>query len=163
MCLLTTYMCSCGVASNDISRVKIDGMTTINTIYLYEFKDAAIDSIFESTTSEETPTMTGYVYSSEKLNKGDVIRVWQDFKFGEKDSSWTDTREYGADAIVEEKIDTLKVKVSVKADTYVITYYTIEDSLGLSKTTVTDRADVKKATKHKIQVTKDKVVIEYNI
>lgn len=160
---VSLLLCSCD--SDDVSSVRIaDSASIYETIYLYSFKDAQIDEHFESTTSTEIPSSTGYVYSTEKLEVGDTIKVWQDFKFGESPtSSWTDDRTRGTDAIVDKIVDTFKIHIEEKSGTFVITYYSIEGAFYFSGTTVTNRDNLKEVEKHKIEISKERVIIEYDI
>ena len=160
---LVSILCSCNKTSDDISYVQIDSLLYVyETIYLYEFKDAAIDENYESSTSTETPSTSGYIYSSEKLKVGDSITVWKDFKFGTKTSSYQDDRESGTEAIVDEIVAVYRVQVKHNSDTYIITYYTVQDT-SISYTTVTKRESVKELEKHKIEVTKERVKIVYDV
>ena len=167
---LITILCSCYKTSRDdtagsdnISSVQIDSLLfTYQTVYLYSFKNATIDPDYESTSSTETPSSTGYVYSYNKLEVGDSIKVWQDFKFGTKTSSYQDDRESGTEAIIDEIVAVYRVQVKHNSDTYIITYYTVQDT-SISYTTVTKRESVKELEKHKIEVTKDRVIINYDV
>lgn len=158
--MLLSIFCSCGQVSGKISYVRVGDLLSYKTLYLYKFKDAEIDSIYESTTSTETPTSSGYVYSTEKLEVGDEIKVWSDFKFGEKGTGFTDTRKSGTMATVEKIVETFRVKVSANGDTYIITYYEVQHS-STSGSSVSDKDNIKNVEKHKIQVTKDRVIIVY--
>ena len=175
---LITILCSCNqksddmnsafddmnLGSDDISYVQIDTslLYTCQTIYLYAFKNAKIDPNYESTSSTETPSSTGYIYSYDKLEVGDSIKVWQDFMFGKKTSSYQDDRQRGTEAIVDEIVAVYRVKVKRNTDTYIITYYTVPDT-SISYTTVTKRESVKELEKHKIEITKDRVIINYDV
>jgi hypothetical protein len=162
LCIL---LVSCNLTSTNVKSVYIDDSSiltsnTHSTIYLYSFKDAKISTNYESTTSKEIPSSKGYIYSSEELKVGDSIKVWTDFKFGSKTSSWSDDREYGVDAIVSEIVEIYNVKVKKTSDTYIITYYSVKESL--SKTSVSKKENLAEIQMHKVEVTKDKVVIEHN-
>lgn len=160
--LLILMLSSCDIISGDISSVRIDdSLLSCHTVYLYAFKNAKINSNYESETSTETPTSSGFIYSREKLKVGDSIKVWQDFKFGKKTSSWPDNRQSGTEAVVAKIVDKYEVKVKNKGDTYIITYYTVDELI--SHTTVTNRENLAKIEKHKIEVVKDKVIIEYDV
>lgn len=148
-----------------MDRVIVDGESllsnyTCSTIYLYKFTNAEIDSNYESESSTEYPSSSGYIYSTEKLKIGDTITVWNEFRFGEKTSSWIDERKRGAEAIVDEIVCIYKVNVKTTSDTYIITYYSVE---GITNyTSVTNRDNLKEIQKHQIEVTKERVTIEYN-
>lgn len=157
LCLLCTTLSSCAVAPGKISSVKVDNLTTYQTLYLYSFKDATVDNLIKASENVETLTTTGYVYSNSKLAPGDPIEVWQQLKFGE--SSYQSS--YGTTAIVDKKIDEFRVNVSAKNGTYVITYYTLEDSFSLSKSTVREKDELKDTVKNKIQISQDRVIIVF--
>ena len=83
---LCVLLVSCNLTPTEVESVYIDANSILNsntydTIYLYSFKDAKVSTSYESTTSKEIPSSTGYIYSSEKLQVGDTIKVWNDFKF----------------------------------------------------------------------------------
>lgn len=162
---LIFMLISCGSSSIKVSRVFLEGYTTsyVDSIYLYSFKNAEISAKYESATSTEQPTSSGYIYSIEKLNVGDTIKVWNEFKFGEEPSSWTDNRPYGVNAIVDKIVAAYEIKVEATSDTYIITYYSVEGSFGnsLSYTCVSNKEKLKEIQTKKIEVTKDRVVIEY--
>ena len=160
--LLILMLSSCDIISGDISSVRIDdSLLSCHTVYLYAFKNAKIDSNYESETSTETPTSSGFIYSREKLKVGDSIEVWKDFKFGTKTSSWQDDRQSGTEAVVAKIVDKYEVKVKNKGDTYIITYYTIDTSY--SYTSVTERKNLVEVEKNKIEVVKDRVIIVYDV
>ena len=155
---------SCAFNSTNVISAFVDGDTLLSTtlcetIYLYAFKDAEIDSKYESTTSEEVPSKTGYIYSKEELKVGDTITVWGDFKFGEKSSSWSDDRKNGTTAIVDKIVEVYKVNVKSNKDTYIITYYSTDETL--SYTSVSNRENLVELQKNKIEVIKEKVVIKH--
>jgi hypothetical protein len=155
LCLLCTTLSSCAVAPGKISSVKVDDLTTYQTLYLYSFKDAPVDNLIGATGG--ALTTTGYVYSNSKLEPGDTIEVWQQFKFGESSYKYS----YGTTAIVDKKIDEFGVRVSAKNGTYVITYYTLEDSFSLRESTVREKHELKDTVKNKIQVSQDRVIIVF--
>ena len=68
----------------------------------------------------------------------------------------------GVDAVVSKVVDTYYVEVSEQGNTYVITYFTV-DSLTLSYTSETEKADLEKVNKNKIQVSIEKVLITYDV
>ena len=159
---LLLLLSSCTNFGNDISSVGIDGVSkTYTTVYLYSFKNAAIDENYESTTSDETPTSEGYIYSTEKLKSGDKIRVWKDFKFGVSSSQWLGDRTSGTYAVVDRIVKTYRVSVEEKEDTYIITYYTVYGNDG--NDCASKKKNLKELTKHKIEVAKDRVIIEYDV
>ena len=162
---LCVLLVSCNLTPTEVESVYIDANSILNsntydTIYLYSFKDAKVSTSYESTTSKEIPSSTGYIYSSEKLQVGDTIKVWNDFKFGAKPSTWSDDREYGVDAVVSKIVEIYKVKVKSTSDTYIITYYSVEKSL--SKTSVSNKENLAKIQLHKVELTKDRVIITHN-
>ena len=159
VCLLCATLTACTGTTGKISYVKVDDFSTIQTLYLYSFKDATVDNLIKATDGEGELTTTGYIYSNSKLDSGDTIEVWQQFKFGESSYQY----KYGTIAIVDKKVDEFRIKASVKNGTYVITYYTIEDSLTLSKSTARNKNELADVVKNKIQVTKDRVTIVYDV
>jgi hypothetical protein len=163
--MLATLLILCACSPTEkVKSVHVDSSEYL-TIYVYSFKDATIDSKFESSSSIATPTSKGYIYSTEKLAIGDTIKVWNNFKFGEKNpSSWTDTREYGANAIVDKIVNTYRITVKSGTDSYVITYFKPESSYyNLSNSSVSNIEDLEKIVEHKIEVSKERVIIEYDL
>ena len=152
-------LCSCGNYGNNISSVSIDNISkTYKTVYLYSFKDASIDDYYQDDSSDMPPTATGYVYSTEKLKVGDKIEVWSNLWFGNLNSYPYGNSRRGTNAVVSRIVATYRVTVEEKEDTYIITYYTISESSSASK-----RKDLKELTKHKIEVTKERVIINYDV
>lgn len=161
MIAMLLILCSCSFGGK-VQSVQVDS-TEYLTIYVYSFKDAEIDPNFESSTSSATPTYTGYVYSTEKLSVGDDIKVWNNFKFGEKGaSSWTDTRKTGANATVDKIVKTYRVTVKSSNDSYVITYYKLKSS-SYYDSSVSNIEDLVEIVKHKIKVSKERVIIKYDL
>lgn len=161
---LILTLVSCGSSSSNVSCVYIEGSSLLSTsicytIYLYSFKNAEINAKYESTSSTEKPSSSGYIYSTEKLNVGDAIKVWNEFKFGEKTSSWTDDRQYGVNAIVDKIVAAYKITVKATSDTYIITYYSVEGSI--SNTSVSKKENLKEIQMKKMEVSKDRAIIEY--
>ena len=156
-CLLCAALTSCGVAGN-IDYVEVDNWD-IKTLYLYSFKEADVDNAIDVPSDGEMPTSNGYIYSNTRLEPGDSITVWQQFKFGESSIKYQN----GTTAVVKSVVDKFKVKASVKGDTYVITYYTLEDNLSVTKSSVCEKNSIHEAVKNKIQVTKDRVMIVYDV
>ncbi len=158
--ILATLLILCACSSvGKVQSVRVDSSEYL-TIYIYSFKDATIDSNFESSSSNATPTSNGYIYSTQKLAVGDTIKVWNDFQFGEKKPSSLITL-YGANAIVDNIVNTYRVKVKNSKDAYVITYFEPESSF--SSSCVSNIEDLPKIVEHKIEVSKERVIIKYDL
>ena len=156
--LVLSFLTSC--SSNKVKSVKVDEYTYY-TFYLYSFKDAQIDNVNISDSHDYVPTSTGYIYSMEQLSSGDTIKVWHDFTFGEQDHPWTNG---GTNATVDRLIDTYRIDVKKNDSTYEITYYTLVSSYyQLSLSTVTNKSDLEKTQKHKIEVFIERAIIEYDV
>ena len=149
-------ICSCS-ASKRIKYIKVDS-SEYCTVYLYSFKDAKIDSKYSSLVSSEEPTESGYVFSTEKLEKGDTVWVWEHFHFDDLYDSYTNIK--GTTAIVDDVLKTYYVKAESKNDTYLLTYYNM--SSGYLYRTATNRSQLEDRLEEiKAEVTKDRVTIYY--
>lgn len=158
---LMSVLSSCSTVFREIKSVRVHngsyGMT-YQTIYVYAFDDAQIDNYSREPYAMDHPTRYGYVYSTEKLKVGDSIKVWQQFDFGaETTSLFNNTGTY---ATVAEIVETYKVSARKKLNSYVITYYSLDDYTYISYTTVTNKTYLAKIEKHVIEVSNG-VQIEY--
>ena len=122
-----------------------------NTYYLYSFKDALISDDYSMIDAGNPPTETGYIYSTEKLNPGDSIKVWTNILFRKANEY-----ELGTIAIVDSIIEVYPIKLDRGKESYTITYFDIK-----SAKTVSDKTDLKEPSRSKIEVTKERVTIEY--
>ncbi len=156
------------IVLSSCSTEKVESVTIDNveykTLYLYSFKDAEISGY--SGLMPVYPTVDGYVYSTEKLSPGDIIRVWSTFLFYEKPLSTADIitdiiteDRFGTNAVVDKLLETYRVKVEPNGDTYLITCYTVED---YSCSTAHNREDLSAIEKQKIEIVKDRAVIKYD-
>jgi hypothetical protein len=150
--IVSIFFVSCH--NNDkIESIEVDN-EEYKTIYLYSFKDAEIDNEFMYIENcDVSPSSCGYVYSSEVLSVGDTINVWTNCFFNSGDSSTI-----GTYAVVEEIVDTYNVKIEEKKDTYIITYYIIEN---YDRKTVSEKQELSKIEENKIEVFKERVTIKY--
>ncbi|MBE6634096.1 MAG: hypothetical protein E7620_07135 [Ruminococcaceae bacterium] len=155
--MILLVVCSCG-SSKQIKCIKVDGVE-YRPVYLYSFKDAKIDGEYSILSIGEEPTESGYVYSTEKLEKGDTVRVWENLYFKGSDNSYT-TGNAGTTAIVDKVLKTNYVKAESKNDTYILTYYNL--SSRTSNKTATNRSDLEEQLEEiKAEVTKERVTIFY--
>ena len=160
--VLALILTSC-TGNKQISYIQLDKLGGYYTIYLYSFDNAVIDPTYESSSSDATPTAKGYVYSNDKLSPGDTIEVWKEFKFGEKESSWSDNRKSGADATVVELIKTYHVKAKTSGSMCRISYYSINDSsYMLYNVTATNKNDLPKLEQKEIEVSVDRIIIHFD-
>ena len=144
---------------NNIKAITVDDKYYY-TYYLYSFKDAKINNYQENndyfiTSTSNPPTKTGYVYSSEKLESGDSIKVWNNLLFSAEDD-YVSSSMLGTDAVVDEVIDVYYIEVTSNKETYTITYFDLQ-----SKSTVSNKSELREPSKNKIKVTKERVTIEY--
>ena len=138
LCLAS--LCACG-SKEKIEMIEVDG-TQYETVYLYSFKDAEIPSEYS-----DKYTTTGFVYSNDKLNKGDTIFVWAGGIF-----EYLDIYRYGASAVVDEVVEVYHPKVKDNGDTFIITRF------NYSTKTSSDLPEVKE---YRFEVVKDRVIIHY--
>ena len=151
---MLSILCSCSILTRDnISSVRVEGGGYYQTVYLYSFKeDQKTDyEKFVSHASGSTVITSGYIYSTEKLKAGDKIYTGKYFNSQSFDYGYT----Y---AIVDKVVKTYRVKVQDNGDTYIITYYTAN-----SYSAVTSKKDLTEVDKHKIEIVKEKVLIEYDV
>ena len=141
-------------SQNDIKSIMVDEKN-YSTYYLYSFKDANITDNYTMLETANPPTETGYIYSTEKLNHGDSIKVWNNILFGGSDN-YISSSMFGTDAIVDKVIEVYPIKVDIGKETYTITYFDVK-----SAKTVSDKSDITEPSKNKIEVTKERVTIEY--
>ena len=127
-----------------------------NTVYLYSFKDAQIADEYR-TIWDDTPTQSGYVYSTKKLNSGESIQVWTHMHWGSVQTS--NELGVGVSAVVDELIETYSIDVDAKTDTYRIAYF----EFSMVKTTFSDRELVQELKKSEVEVVKERVSIEYYV
>ena len=150
--LVSFALLSC--SQNNIKAIKVDEKNYY-TYYLYSFKDAIITDNYTMLETSNPPTKTGYIYSTEKLKPGDSIKVWNNILFNGIDNYVSSTM-FGTDAIVDKIIEVYPIKVDSGKETYTITYFDIK-----SAKTVSDKTDLKEPSRSKIEVTKERVTIEY--
>ena len=150
-------VCFTSCLGNDVKSVKVDGLT-YKTIYLCSFKNAKITENYSTLSNDkEKPTKNGFAYVTEEVTPGDVIRVWKGYYFkDDNSSSFLTSGDNGVDATVDKIIKTYKVKVSSNLNSYTISYYEVNTYNSVSK-----RETLEEPTEHKIEVTKERVTIEY--
>jgi hypothetical protein len=81
--------------------------------------------------------------------------VWNNIFFYGIDNYASSTM-VGTDAIVDKIIEVYPIKVDSGKETYTITYFDIKFAK-----TVSDKTDLKEPSRSKIEVTKERVTIEY--
>ena len=65
---------------------------------------------------------------------------------------------YGTDAVVDEIVEAYCVKVQDKSETFIVTCYPLDT---IMPTYVFDKENLKEPKMHKVEATKDKVIIEH--
>ena len=70
---------------------------------------------------------------------------------------WKHKFYFGTNATVDDIVDTYRVKVKSKKDSYIITYFDYSDSCA------SNIEDLPKIVEHKIEVSKALVVIEHDL
>lgn len=154
--IISIFLLSCD-GNEKIKSVEVDD-TEYSTFYLYRFEEAEVGLKYSYLNdSVQKPTSSGYIYSSQNLSSGDTIKVWGNIIFYDEYETvdYYNTSSIGTNAIVKEKLDTYNITIEEKSDTYVITYYTHKNS------TFSQKEDIIEVEKHKIEVVKERVTIEY--
>lgn len=153
---------SCNLGSRKAKSVLTKSILySSRALYLYEFEDAVIDGEYKPADENEiTPTKSGFVFSTEELEKGEEITVWKNVIFessSEFDWSGDPKTKSSTEATVKKCVKMYPILVEDKGQTFLITYY---DSL--SETYSTKEAALKKEPeKHTIEIGKANVFIEY--
>ena len=128
-------------------------LTYCHTIYLYEFEDAVIDG--EYTLIDDigiTPTESGFVFSTEELEKGEPIKVWNNVRFLNLGYGTL-----GTQATVKRCVKTYPIEVKDKEQTFLITYY--DNSNGIYSTK--EAALENEPERNIVETGKTNIIIEY--
>lgn len=159
--ILVLSLCSCG--TNRIHK-KIKSITVdtykYETIYLYSFKNAKLDlgNIVKDFSPETAPTQTGYVLSTSKLDSGDEVKVWTQHYFGEDYYHSSQ----GTTAVVDKLVETYSIKIDNKNETYLISLFNVNEPRQWNTHTVSEKTELEVVFRQ-IEVTKDRVTIEYDV
>lgn len=163
--VLLASLCSC--SESNIKSITVMGETLYSAreceaIYLYKFKEADISyRNFTNATEDNKPTSTGYIYSTEELEIGDDILVWNQFKYS-TGTGYNSTTASGVNASVAEVVQVYGVTLSSGSSYYKIGFYSVNETL--SNTAVEKKEDLAPVHKCEVRVPKDKSTlnIEYN-
>ena len=164
LCLSALTSCST-VSYKDVKNLKIEG-TTFKSFYLYEFEGADVSSctVYDDYYYYgDEPTVTGYIYSYEKLSVGAEIKVWSQYSFRHYDENVGDyVVENGTTAYVKSVVESYPVTLIRSDNAYNITVFSLEDITEGQDTSVTDISDIAPAKKHRVEVVTDNpVYIEF--
>lgn len=157
--LLCLSSCLSSLSEGDVKSVKIDSYT-YTSYYLYYFEEADISGYSTSIYNDgRTPTESGYVYSDQKLSVGDAVEVWNTKYFYDEEkgsSSSSSSSSRGTTATVKKIVECYPVKVKRNKETYTITHF--GTGYGETATEISDMAEREKSI---VELTKDRVTIEY--
>ena len=152
MLIAISLLCLSSCTNGNVKSVKIDSKTYI-TCYLYYFEEADISGYSSSIYDKDAPTESGYVYSNQKLSVGDVVEVWNGAYFNNEEENMSS---FGTTATVKKIIGCYPVKVKRNKETYTITHFGMVNEI-----TATELSDMEECEKSMIELTKDRVTIEY--
>ena len=162
LCFSVLLFASCG-NTKEIKTIVINGVE-YNSLYIYSFEDAEIidDYSILYKTEVDKPDSNGYVCSSERLNIGDDIVVWEQFFFDypcyDNKNSLSSSDIKHCTAKVSGLENEYLIDLKEKGDRYTITCYRI---IGNKCDTELERIESKSLEKIVVDVPKDDVVIEY--
>ncbi len=162
MALVFSFATSCSMGSRKVKSVKGNSMLSYYyTLYLYEFEDAVLEGEYISAEDNDiTPTKSGYVFSTDELEKGEGITVWRNVAFESKlefDWSGNPKTKSGTTAFVKRCVKTYSIEVKDKGETFLITYYDSSNDTYSTK----ELALKNEPERHVVEVGKQNVFIEY--
>ena len=137
---------------HEIKAVDVD-TERYNTMYLYCFIHNCGNSDYNARYGRcgcGGKFKTGYVYSKDKHDVGDILSI----TMNDYNSYYYQT--YTMATEVNAVVDTYRISVREKIDTYVITYYTVTDF-----SPKVEKEELKIPTQNTIVVTKERVTIHY--
>lgn len=162
LALFLALLTSCStVRYTDVKRVTIEG-DSYESFYLYSFEYADLSECQYNGITY--PTETGYVYSTERLEIGDVIEVWGEHSFGYYDTNGHYTTRMGTTATVREITERYEIELLRAANSYTVTFFGLDGAAYGASSTVSEYTDAARAVKHKVEIlTENPVYIEFNL
>ena len=153
--LLCLSSCLSSLSEGNVKSVKIDSFT-YTSYYLYYFEEADISGYSSSIYDDgDAPSESGYVCSDQKLSVGDTVEVWNNkYFYDEEKGSSSSSR--GTTATVKKIVERYAVKVKRNKETYTITHFG-----AVYEKTAKEISDMAEREKSIIEITKDRVTIEY--
>ena len=156
--MILSLLCSCS-ENRKIKSVKIDDIT-YETIYLYSFTNAQIDGFHPMLQNDKTLISTnGYVFLTEKYEKGDVVEVWENLFFDDNITTSTSVSYHrGTTAVIDELLESYQIEIENKQNTFIITCY-LQNSRNTYS--IYEYEDIEKPQKVTMEVVKERVMIYY--